>query len=94
MAPVEIRGQLVAIYIFVITFTQFFATIIGLLMSPNWRLMYDWIIFLGIAYFIAMCFMPESPRWLGKEGKDEEKLIVISKIYKPEFVENANQKLD
>ena len=81
MAPVEIRGQLVAIYIFVITFTQFFATIIGLLMSPNWRLMYDWIIFLGIAYFIAMCFMPESPRWLGKEGKNEEKLIVMSKIY-------------
>ena len=69
-----------AIYIFVITFTQFFATIIGLLMSPNWRLMFDWIVFLGIAYFIAMCFMPESPRWLLVTGRVQDGIKALNSI--------------
>lgn len=72
MAPVEIRGRLVATYVMMNTISQFCFTILGLILSPHWRWMYGWIVFLSAAYWICLFFMPESPRWLGKEGYKEE----------------------
>ena len=48
----------------------------------------------SVAQFIGICFMPESPRWLGKEGKSEQQRKVMALIYKPEFMEQANRELD
>ena len=90
MAPIEIRGRLVATYVMMITISQFCSTILGLILEPHWRWMYGWIIFLSAAYSICLYFLPESPRWLGKEGYREEQLKVIQKIYKPEYVNSIN----
>ena len=45
------------------------------------------------AQFIGMCFMPESPRWLGKEGRSEDQLRVMQKIYKVDHLDTANRVL-
>ena len=82
VAPVELRGKLVALNTALITGGQVFSVILVFIIKPDWRLM------LGLAgvpstlQFIGMLFMPESPRWLGKVGKDENVKKVISKVYK------------
>ena len=40
-----------------------------------------------------MLFLPESPRWLGKMERSEEQLKVMKQIYKPEYVDHANNEL-
>lgn len=81
VAPIEIRGKLVAFNTFMITFGQLFSVILVFLIKPNWRLM------LGLAgvpstiQFIGMLFMPESPRWLGKIGKDDITRGIMHRIY-------------
>ena len=72
VAPIQIRGKLVAFNVTMIVFAQFLASILAFLIRPNWRLM------LGLAgvpsfmQLIGILFMPESPRWLGKVGRSDE----------------------
>ena len=72
MSPVQIRGKIVAINIIAVTGAQVLAGVIGFLMRPNWRLMLGGISIVSVLQFFAMLFMPESPRWLGKEGRAVE----------------------
>ena len=37
--------------------------------------------------------MPESPRWLGKEGRIEDQLRVMQRIYRIEYLDAANKEL-
>lgn len=89
IAPVEIRGKVIAINTATITIAQLFSVILVFLLKPNWRLM------LGLAgvpstlQFIGMFFMPESPRWLGKVGREAECNAIMCKIYKEKYLEPA-----
>ena len=76
-----------------ITFAQFVSAIIGFLARPDWRGMLGGIAILSALQFVGMLFMPESPRWLGKEGRSEEQRQVLSMIYKPSQLEQVNSKL-
>jgi SP family myo-inositol transporter-like MFS transporter 13 len=40
-----------------------------------------------------MVFMPESPRWLSKVGKEDISRGILHRIYLPEFLEEAVQYL-
>ncbi|XP_015784390.1 proton myo-inositol cotransporter isoform X2 [Tetranychus urticae] len=85
VAPDELRGSLVMINNCFVTGGQFIASVIAGILSYfdhdlAWRLM------LGIAgipafiQFIGFFFMPESPRWLVKKGKDEQAKAVLCRI--------------
>ncbi len=94
IAPVQIRGRIVAINVIAITAAQVLAGVVGFMMRPNWRLMLGGISFLSVIQFIAMLFfMSESPRWLGKEGQTDEQRKAMERIYLPEHVERANKSL-
>jgi sugar porter (SP) family MFS transporter len=48
--------------------------------SVNWR----WMLGVGIApavlYFLLLFFVPESPRWLARRGREEEALAVLRRV--------------
>lgn len=45
----------------------------------NWRWMLGLETLPAILYFVCLFFVPESPRWLAMQGKDEEALAIMTK---------------
>ncbi|GAB4829376.1 Fibroblast growth factor 3 [Ancistrocladus abbreviatus] len=89
-SPAKIRGALVSTNGFLITGGQFLSYLINLAFTKapgTWRWM------LGIAglpallQFILMFFLPESPRWLYRKGREEEAKTILRKIYPSDEVE-------
>ncbi|KAF3449961.1 hypothetical protein FNV43_RR06040 [Rhamnella rubrinervis] len=83
-SPAKIRGALVSANAFLITGGQFISYLINLAFTKapgTWRWM------LGIAglpallQFFLMLFLPESPRWLYRKGRQEESKAILRKIY-------------
>ena len=72
VAPVEIRGKLVAFNIATITIAQLMASTLAYLIRPDWRIMLGLAGVPSLIQMVGMFFMPESPRWLGKVGRIEE----------------------
>ncbi|KAL0912043.1 hypothetical protein M5K25_017986 [Dendrobium thyrsiflorum] len=95
-SPAKIRGALVSTNGFLITGGQFLSYLINLAFTKapgTWRWM------LGIAgvpallQFILMAYLPESPRWLYRKGKEEEAVAILHKIYPSDEVGNEIQEL-
>jgi len=83
VAPSKNRGTLVAIYQL--------AIVLGILCSytinyglhnvdNNWRWMFATGIFPSVLFFIGLFFIPESPRWLYKAGRERDSLRVLTRI--------------
>lgn len=93
VAPVQIRGKLVAFNIATITVAQLSSAVLAYAIRPDWRTMLGLAAVPSVMQFIGMLFMPESPRWLGKEGRRDEQHNVLSLIYKHDSLEAANRSL-
>ena len=87
LAPATHRGRLVTMNIVFITLGQVVAYVVGWIFgtygSPEttgWR----WMVGLGavpaVVQVVILLWMPESPRWLVKEGRSEEAREVIARI--------------
>jgi SP family arabinose:H+ symporter-like MFS transporter len=86
-SPAAIRGRLV-------TFNQM-AIVSGILVAylvnwslaglgpHSWRWMFAAAAVPAIAFWIGMLFMPESPRWLVKQGLDFEALQILGRLEGP-----------
>lgn len=72
ITPKEIRGKLVAMNVVTITVGQVLSTVLVYWTRPNWRLMLGLAGVPSLIQFVCMLFMPESPRWLGKMGRNRE----------------------
>lgn len=87
-APARIRGRL-------ITFDQL-AIVIGILLSyivnwslaglgpSSWRWMFAVAALPAVGLGIALLYVPESARWLVKEGRTHDALGVLSRLHGPE----------
>lgn len=94
IAPSEKRGKLVSINqlgivsgILLIYFVN--ARIAGLHdqtwnIETGWRWMFGSGIFPSVLFLILLFFVPESPRWLAKQGRYEDALAILSKINGPQ----------
>jgi len=94
ISPVEIRGKLIALNIAMATIGQVFSVILAYIIKPHWRIMLGLAGVPSIIQFIAIIFLPESPRWLGKQGQDERSRGVMQRVYKEEYLEKAVKYLE
>ena len=73
-APLRIRGALVSTYQLAITAGIVLSYLTGLIFGgpDTWRVMFALGAVPGIAFFIGLLFLPESPRWLVLKDRDAE----------------------
>ena len=87
LAPAKIRGRLVSYYqlaivigILVIFFVNSLIQNAG---DESWNIEYGWRYMMAsgvlpaLLFLVALFFVPESPRWLTKEGRDDDALKVL-----------------
>lgn len=95
-SPAKIRGALVSTNGFLITGGQFLSYLINLAFTQvpgTWRWMLGVAGIPALLQFGLMWFLPESPRWLYRKGREEEAKAILEKIYSPEDVETEIQDL-
>lgn len=99
VSPARSRG-------FLVTINQLMITV-GILVSYvtdyciandadpfSWRLMFHIGFIPGLALFIGMFFLPETPRWLISMGRYTEGAEVIRKVEDPDLVQDSLNKLE
>jgi SP family myo-inositol transporter-like MFS transporter 13 len=87
IAPKNIRGTLVNLNVVFIASGQFIALVVCLALGNRWRWMLGLAGIPAILQGVGILFMSESPRWLFKNGKNQEAIKAIQKIYN-EPIEN------
>lgn len=90
MAPTHIRGTLASLNQLMITIGILVAYIINFLFSSidGWRWMLGLAVIPAIGLVIGVAFMPESPRWLVKKGREKDARGVMKLTRKPEEIDS------
>ncbi|KAL4345708.1 hypothetical protein AHAS_Ahas11G0305400 [Arachis hypogaea] len=89
-SPATIRGALVCINGLLITFGQFLSYLINLAFTTTpgtWRWMLGVAGLPAVVQFVLMLTLPESPRWLYNQGKENESRKILEKIYRADEIE-------
>jgi len=88
IAPARIRGALVSVNQMAIVtgiLISYFVSWILVGAGPaNWRWMFATGAFPAVVFFGLVLGIPESPRWLLKQGRDDEALRVLSRVGPPD----------
>ncbi|CAJ2677658.1 unnamed protein product [Trifolium pratense] len=95
-SPAKVRGALVSLNSFLITGGQFLSYLINLAFTKapgTWRWMLGVAALPAVIQLLLMFWLPESPRWLFRKGREEEGKAILKKIYPPEEVEAEIQAL-
>ncbi|NP_001310478.1 putative inositol transporter 2 [Zea mays] len=95
-SPARIRGALVSTNGFLITGGQFLAYLINLAFTKapgTWRWMLGVAALPAVVQFGLMLALPESPRWLYRQGRAEEAEAILRRIYSAEEVEREIEEL-
>ncbi|XP_073150962.1 inositol transporter 4-like [Henckelia pumila] len=95
-SPARIRGALVSTNGLLITGGQFLAYLINLAFTNThgtWRWMLGVAGVPAVVQIILMMSLPESPRWLYRQGKVKEARAILEKIYPPHEVEDETNAL-
>lgn len=90
LAPAHMRGKLVSLYQLAIVVGILLIFFVNMLIQQSgdhtWNVELGWRYMLGsetlpaLLFLVAMFFVPESPRWLMKEGKQDKAREVLTNI--------------
>ena len=96
ISPARMRGRLVSLNqlaivsgILVVYFVNYFIEGIGATLGESWNLLYGWRWMFGsealpaLMLFVLMFFVPESPRWLVKNGREEKARTILCRVDGP-----------
>jgi SP family xylose:H+ symportor-like MFS transporter len=93
VSPAAVRGRNVAINQLTVVLGILFTNIINYFLADLGADAWRWMFGLGtvpsLIFLIGVMWLPESPRWLVKAGKNEKAKSVLDKIGSPVFVTNT-----
>ncbi|MFC7395536.1 sugar porter family MFS transporter [Scopulibacillus cellulosilyticus] len=89
MAPASIRGALSSLNQLMIMTGILLAYVVNYIFSASegWRWMLGLALIPALLLLIGMIFLPESPRWLLKQGKDDQARSILNNMRKGAGVE-------
>jgi sugar porter (SP) family MFS transporter len=93
ISPAEVRGRMVAINQLTIVLGQVITHFENFLLRDSGTEAWRWMFGLGtipsFLFLAGVFFLPESPRWLLRAGREDETRKVLGRIGSGEFVENT-----
>ncbi|RIA08595.1 SP family arabinose:H+ symporter-like MFS transporter [Flavobacteriaceae bacterium MAR_2010_72] len=103
IAPANKRGTLVSLYqlaiVLGINLVFFFNYKVAQFSTEAWNIETGWRYMVGsetipaLLFFIALFFVPESPRWLSKEGRNVEALDILKRVNSEEKAIEVHQEI-
>ena len=97
ISPAPIRGRLTAMNQLAIITGMLVTYIVNWALVDigpnNWRWMFAAEAIPSSLFLVALFFVPESPRWLAKSGREQESLSILTKIGGAEFAINESQNI-
>ena len=79
-APPAKRGMLVSVYQLAVTMGILGAYIVGYAFSDSWRIMFAIGMVPGVALFVGMYCLPDTPRWLARNGSRNEAVNALARM--------------
>jgi SP family xylose:H+ symportor-like MFS transporter len=93
VSPASMRGRNVAINQLTIVIGILVTNLVNYILAARgnevWRLMFGLGVIPSILFLLGVFFLPESPRWLVKVGREEKAASILAKIGSPDFVKNT-----
>jgi SP family xylose:H+ symportor-like MFS transporter len=93
VSPAQYRGRMVAINQLTIVIGILITNLVNYSLRNNGEDAWRWMFGLGIVpsslFVLGVLWLPESPRWLMKAGKEQKASSVLSKIGNENFVQNS-----
>lgn len=103
IAPAHKRGMLVSLYqlaiVLGINIVFFFNYKVAQYSTEAWNVETGWRYMVGseivpaVLFFIALFFVPESPRWLSKVGRDAEALDILGRVNSEEVAKEVHREI-
>ena len=96
IAPPDTRGGLVSLNQLMITIGILLSYIVGVLFTPieGWRWMFGVAVIPALVLGVGMFFLPESPRWLVKNGKLDKARLVLARSRVESEVETEMRQME
>ena len=93
ISPAKVRGRNVAINQLTIVIGILVTNLINYILADKGDEAWRWMFGMGVVpaglFFLGVLWLPESPRWLLKAGKEMQARKVLNKIGSTDFVENT-----
>jgi MFS transporter, SP family, xylose:H+ symportor len=93
ISPASVRGRNVAINQLTIVIGILVTNLVNYSLSDNgpdaWRWMFGLGVVPSVLFYLGVIWLPESPRWLVKAGREEQAQNVLSKIGSKGFVHST-----
>lgn len=93
VSPAQVRGRNVAINQLTVVIGILVTNLVNYLLadggSESWRWMFGLGAVPSALFFIGVLWLPESPRWLVKAGRQEQAAKVLHKLGSPDYAEST-----
>ncbi|WP_317193228.1 sugar porter family MFS transporter [Mucilaginibacter segetis] len=93
VSPAKVRGRNVAINQLTVVIGILITNLVNYLLADTgpdaWRWMFGLGVVPSVVFFLGVFWLPESPRWLLKDGQAEKAKAVLNKIGSPSFADKT-----